>query len=110
MDVRDQRETTTEERDAWAGEPGWARARRARFAKISAGRTAMQANDDYLAGKTKDFKQRKSFDRELSMEELVQKQLESNFRIMEQIRARVDQIVEDPKTAAALKPYYPLWL
>ena len=41
------------------------------------------------------------------MEELVQKQLESNFRIMEQIRARVDQIVEDPKTAAALKPYYP---
>ena len=41
------------------------------------------------------------------MEELVQKQLESNFRIMEQIRARVDQIVDDPKTAAALKPYYP---
>ena len=26
---------------------------------------------------------------------------------MEQIRARVDAIVEDPKTAAALKPYYP---
>ena len=66
----------------------------------------MQANDDY-PGKTKDFKQRKSFDRELTMEELVEKQLESNFRIMEQIRARVDQIVEDPKTAAALKPYYP---
>ena len=37
------------------------RARRARFAKISAGRTAMQANDDYLAGK-EGFKQRKSFD------------------------------------------------
>jgi cation diffusion facilitator CzcD-associated flavoprotein CzcO len=26
---------------------------------------------------------------------------------MEQIRARIDAIVEDPKTAAALKPYYP---
>jgi cation diffusion facilitator CzcD-associated flavoprotein CzcO len=26
---------------------------------------------------------------------------------MEQIRARVDAIVEDPETAAALKPYYP---
>ena len=26
---------------------------------------------------------------------------------MEQIRARVDAIVKDPKTAAALKPYYP---
>ena len=25
---------------------------------------------------------------------------------MEQIRARVDAVVEDPATAAALKPYY----
>ena len=33
VDVRDQRETTDEERDVWANEPGWARARRARFAK-----------------------------------------------------------------------------
>tara|TARA_B100001996_G_scaffold325745_1_gene271774 strand:- start:1355 stop:2098 length:744 start_codon:yes stop_codon:yes gene_type:complete len=38
---------------------------------------------------------------------MVDKQLDSNFRIMEQIRARVDAIVEDPKTAEALKPYYP---
>ena len=45
--------------------------------------------------------------RRLSPEELMQKQLDTNFRIMEQIRARVDAIVEDPKTAAALKPYYP---
>ena len=28
-----------------------ARARRARFAKISSGRTAIRANDDYLSGK-----------------------------------------------------------
>ena len=28
-------------------------------------------------------------------------------QIMEQIRARVDAVVHDPKTAAALKPYYP---
>jgi len=107
IDVRDQRETTPEEFDTWATEPGWARARRARFAKISAGRTAMKANDDYLAGKVADFKVRKKHARELSPEELVQKQLDTNFRIMEQIRARVDAIVEDPKTAAALKPYYP---
>ena len=107
IDVRDQRETTEEEIQAWASEPGWARARRARFAKISAGRTAMKANDDYLAGKVKDFKVRKVHEQELSPEELIQKQLNTNFRIMEQIRARVDAIVEDPKTAAALKPYYP---
>jgi cyclohexanone monooxygenase len=107
IDIRDQRETTDEERAAWAQEPGWARARRARFAKISAGRTAIQANDDYLAGKVDDFKERKEHATRLSPEEMVQKQLDSNFRIMEQIRARVDAIVEDPVTAAALKPYYP---
>jgi cation diffusion facilitator CzcD-associated flavoprotein CzcO len=107
IDVRDQRATTKEEIETWASEPGWARARRARFAKISAGRTAIQANDDYLAGKVQDFKERKQHERRLSPEELMQKQLDSNFRIMEQIRARVDAIVIDPKTAAALKPYYP---
>ena len=107
IDVRDQRETTAEEIETWQNEPGWARARRARFAKISAGRTAMRANDDYLAGKVADFKERKQHAAELSPEELVQKQLDTNFRIMEQIRARVDAIVKDPKTAAALKPYYP---
>ena len=36
----------------------------------------------------------------------MERQLNTNFRIMEQIRARVDAIVKDPKTAAALKPYY----
>jgi cyclohexanone monooxygenase len=107
IDVRDQRATTDEERAAWANEPGWARARRARFSKISAGRTAIQANDDYLAGKIRDIKKPRKYLRELTPEELTQKQLDSNFRIMEQIRARVDAIVKDPKTAAALKPYYP---
>jgi cation diffusion facilitator CzcD-associated flavoprotein CzcO len=107
IDVRDQRATTDDERQQWQDEPGWARARRARFAKISAGRTAMKANDDYLAGKIADFKERKQHERELTPEELMQKQLNSNFRIMEQIRARIDAIVEDPKTAEALKPYYP---
>ncbi len=107
IDVRDQRSTTPEEIEAWSHEPGWARARRARFAKISSGRTAIQANDDYLAGRVADFKERKHHERRLSPEELLEKQLDSNFRIMEQIRARVDAIVKDPKTAAALKPYYP---
>jgi cyclohexanone monooxygenase len=107
VDVRDQRATTDEERTAWAHEPGWARARRARFAKIAAGRTAMKANDEYLAGKVPDYKERKQHERPLSMEELLEKTLDTNFRIMEQIRARVDAIVRDPTTAAALKPYYP---
>jgi cyclohexanone monooxygenase len=107
IDVRDQRETTDEERATWADEPGWAQARRARFAKISEVRAAVLANDDYLAGKIQDFKERKKHDRQLTREELMQKQLDASFRLMEQIRARVDAIVKDPKTAAALKPYYP---
>ncbi len=107
IDVRDQRATTEQEREQWAAEPGWARARRARFAKISAGRAAIKANDDYLAGKVADFKERKKHARELSPEELLNKQLDTNFRIMEQIRARVDDVVADSDTAASLKPFYP---
>ncbi|MFT4720300.1 MAG: cyclohexanone monooxygenase [Candidatus Azotimanducaceae bacterium] len=107
IDVRDQRATTPEEIDTWTSEPGWAKARRARFAKISAGRTAMKANDDYLAGKVQDFKERKQHASALSPQEMINKQLDTNFRIMEQIRARVDAIVKDPVTAEALKPYYP---
>ncbi len=53
------------------------------------------------------MRQPKKHDHPISEEELIQKQLDANFRIMEQIRARVDAIVKDPKTAAALKPYYP---
>ncbi len=107
IDVRDQRATTPEEIETWKREPGWARARRERLARISSGRTALQANDDYLSGKVADYKERKQHERALTQEELIQRQLDSNFRIMEQIRARVDAIVKDPKTAAALKPYYP---
>ena len=107
IDVRDQRATTQEEIETWATEPEWARSRRKRFARISEGRTAIKANDDYLAGKVDHFKERKEHASQLSPEERVNKQLDSNFRIMEQIRARVDTIVEDPATAEALKPYYP---
>ena len=107
IDVRDQRATTDEEIETWKNEPGWARARRKRFARISAGRAAIQANDDYLAGKVDDFRERKEHERRLAPDEYIQAQLDSNFRIMEQIRARVDTMVDDPKTAAALKPYYP---
>ena len=107
IDVRDQRTTTKEEMETWSTEPNWAKSRRERLALISAGRTALKANDDFLAGRVSDFKERKVHTHQLSPEELVEKQLQSNFRIMEQIRARVDAIVKDPKTAAALKPYYP---
>src|ERR1700733_3161999 len=106
IDVRDQRMTTQEEIETWSKEPDWAKKRRERLARISSGRTALKANDDYLSGKVADFRERRNYERPLSPEELMERQLNTNFRIMEQIRARVDAIVKDPKTAAALKPYY----
>ena len=107
IDVRDQRATTPEEISTWSNEPGWAKARRERLATISSGRTALQGNDDFLAGKVTELRPKRQFERALSPEEMIQAQLRSNFRLMEQIRARVDAIVKDPKTAEALKPYYP---
>ena len=77
-----------------------------RFSRISAGRAAIQANEDYLSGKVESFREKKEHTTKLSPEEFVQKQLDSNFRIMEQIRARVDDQVDDQATADALKPYY----
>ncbi len=106
IDVRDQRMTTAAEIDTWKQEPNWAKARRERLAQISSGRTALQGNDDFLSGKVTAVKERRNYARELSPEELIERQLNSNFRIMEQIRARIDTVVQDPKTAAALKPYY----
>ena len=106
IDVRDQRETTEEEAERWRNEPGWAVKRRERLATVTVGRTAMKANDDFLSGKIDQFKTPKKHARTLSPEELIERQLNSNFRIMEQMRARVDAIVEDPATAQALKPYY----
>jgi cyclohexanone monooxygenase len=106
IDVRDQRITTEEEIETWSNEENWAKKRRERLAKISSGRTALKGNDDYLSGKVADVRAARKFEREISPEELMERQLNSNFRIMEQIRARVDAIVTDPQTAAALRPYY----
>jgi cyclohexanone monooxygenase len=106
IDVRDQRETTEEEAERWRHEPGWAVNRRERLASVTVGRTAMKANDDFLSGKVDHFKTPKKHAAPLPPEELIERQLNSNFRIMEQIRARVDEVVQDPESAEALKPYY----
>jgi cyclohexanone monooxygenase len=107
IDVRDQRETTPEEIEEWKHEPGWARARRERFRQL-VGRRALQANDAFLAGKAeRPVRRSRGTGPRLSREERIQRDLETSFRIMEQIRDRIDAVVEDPDTARALKPYYP---
>ena len=69
-----------------------------------------QQDDDFLEGRSDEPDPRKRGVEKgprlrLSPEELQEKLLETNFRIMEQIRDRVDREVDDPATAAALKPY-----
>lgn len=42
----------------------------------------------------------------LSMEEILARRDDMDHRVMERMRRRVDELVEDPDTAEALKPYY----
>ena len=107
IDVRAQRQTSPEEIETWRHEPGWARARRARFSAMTSIRDAVKAPDDYMAGRTLEYREREKLTERLSPEQWTQRLLDENFAAMEQIRARVDAIVEDPATAEALKPYYP---
>ncbi len=107
IDIRDQRATSDEQIETWKQQPGWAAERRKRFSRIAAGRAAIQANEDYLDGKVDDYRERKQHSEKLSTEEFLQRQLDSNFRIMEQIRARVADTVDDEAIAQALMPYYP---
>ena len=107
IDIRDQRPTSEEEIEQWKQEPNWALNRRERLKQITSGRAALLGDDDLLSGKVKDAQPKKQHRTPISPEELVQKQLNTSFRVMEQIRGRVDAVVQDPKTAAALKPYYP---
>jgi cation diffusion facilitator CzcD-associated flavoprotein CzcO len=44
--------------------------------------------------------------KEVTMEEFMAKREEMDFRVMERLRARCDELVNDPATAEALKPYY----
>lgn len=44
--------------------------------------------------------------RELSIEELIALREEEDYAVMERIRRRIDDIIDDPDTAEALKPWF----
>jgi len=103
IEVRDQRSTTPEQIERWSSQPGWAMARRARVAEILEGRGRQPTAGNAAEG----AEQTASGGRPpISREERTRKQLDKGYRIMQQIRDRIDAIVTDPATAAALKPYY----
>ncbi|WP_163506631.1 flavin-containing monooxygenase [Fodinicola acaciae] len=105
IDVRANRPTDP---DWVAGlRPGWQRHRMENFNALVNGQPA---EEDLVGDGWTDIirnllvlRSKASRDGDTDASELVQL---ADFRKMEQIRARVDAIVGDPRTAEALKPYY----
>jgi cation diffusion facilitator CzcD-associated flavoprotein CzcO len=111
VDVRNNAETDP----AWAAslEPGWQRRRQDNFNILVAG--GDQDEDLVHDGWTDIFRNvtgtaakqiARKLGRQLSGPERGQVMALADYRKMNQVRARVDALVEDPATAAALKPWY----
>ena len=92
-------------------EPGWQKARQANFH-----RAAMEAfqpgEPDLVCDIWTEIARNFQAEMEaegwppLSLEAYVAKREVVDYRVMERLRRRVEALVEDPKTAEALKPYY----
>jgi cation diffusion facilitator CzcD-associated flavoprotein CzcO len=107
VDVRANRPTE----EAWAAglAPGWQRERMVNFTTLTSGGLA---DRDLVADGWTDLigrvvaRLRERTERDLSREALARNLELADFEKMEQIRSRVDELVADPVTAAALKPWY----
>jgi cation diffusion facilitator CzcD-associated flavoprotein CzcO len=111
IDVRNNAETDP----AWAAslEPGWQKRRMENFNVLVSG--GDQDEDLVHDGWTDIFRNltakaveqaSQKLGRRLTSEERGQLLVLADYKKMNQVRARVDQIVKDPATAAALKPWY----
>jgi cyclohexanone monooxygenase len=107
VDVRGNRETDPE----WAAslKPGWQQARMDNFNILVTG--GHQEEDLVGDGWTEIYRNltgimSREGAEKLSKVEIARLTEIADFQKMEGVRARVDTIVEDPQTAAALKPYY----
>ncbi|HEX5479688.1 MAG TPA: NAD(P)/FAD-dependent oxidoreductase [Dehalococcoidia bacterium] len=107
IDVRANRPTDAQ----WASslEPGWQQARMDNFNVLVSG--GFQPEDLVSDGWTDIIRKllvmvRRDDQPDISPEGLSKTMELADFEKMEEIRARVEAIVEDPETAEALKPYY----
>ena len=105
IDVRANRPTDPE----WAAslQPGWQKERLENFTILTSGGIAER--DLVMDGWTDiigKLVRRVSDDGDMSAAGLARNLELADFEKMEQIRSRVDEIVADPATAAALKPWY----
>ncbi|RYY27642.1 MAG: NAD(P)/FAD-dependent oxidoreductase [Sphingomonadales bacterium] len=94
------------DRDWWQGlEPGWQRRRRDNFVALTTG--IPQEEDLVGDGWTDAVRKLGSFSGGAESAEELQRQKElADFATMNRVRSRVNEIVEDPATAEALKPWY----
>ncbi|MGH9083858.1 MAG: monooxygenase, partial [Acidimicrobiales bacterium] len=96
---------------AWAAtlEPGWQQRRMENFNNLVSG---IPEPEDLVSDGWTDIigklivRLRREVDGEVSADRVTGTLEMADFEKMEQVRARVDTIVEDPLTAEALKPYY----
>ena len=107
VDVRDNRPTDPE----WAAslQPGWQRERMENFLTIVTGGHADEdLIDDRWTSTAKLQRQMLtgSVDTNISAEEREHLDELADFRKMDEIRARIEQTVEDPAVAELLKPWY----
>ena len=92
-------------------EPGWQRRRRENFAAVLAGQ---EFGEDLVADGWTDIARRiglslmnrRPDQGDLDLEEILLRSEIADFQKMNEIRGRVDAIVEDPETAEKLKPWY----
>jgi cyclohexanone monooxygenase len=107
IDVRANRPTDPE----WEAslEPGWQKRRMDNFNALTSG--GFEAEDLVMDGWTDIIGKllillQQNASGEMNAESLATTMELADFEKMEQIRSRVDELVEDPEIAEALKPYY----
>jgi len=107
IDVRNNRPTDS----AWAGAlaPGWQQRRMENFNTLVTG--GYQDEDLVADGWTDIIRKllvmvQEDRDGAVARDGIAKTMELADFQKMEQIRSRVDEIVRDPRTAAALKPWY----
>jgi len=107
IDVRNDRQTDPD----WAKslEPGWQRRRMENFNTLVSG--GYEPEDLVNDGWTDIIRNilfiaSKGDKQGLTMERLAELAEIADFKKMEQVRSRVDEIIKDPAVAAALKPWY----
>jgi cation diffusion facilitator CzcD-associated flavoprotein CzcO len=90
--------------------PGWQKARQANFHR-GAQEVYQPGEQDLVCDIWTEINRNLSIElatagKDVSMEEFMAKREEMDFRVMERLRKRCEDMVDDPATAEALKPYY----